>query len=264
MLHLLHSCQYVRCENTSNFPSHFYSAIVATFLYMGGRYDSINDELDSENWAFLTMMMVYFFFTVILMLNVLIALINAAFIDGDETWNLVWLENRLHVIESVENLTFNIPGFREHFNYFPNEVYYTATTKEIEEYQNQYLTDDLNNVPMRCASPEPSSLALAKPNIIQSGKTYVPSIADTSEAAENSMKEELKEQLAVQMQAQAKALQDQVQASVEKESEALQARIEKQIQAALQEQSVAHQTQMKEIQAMLATFLASKADVGPS
>ncbi|KAF9183782.1 hypothetical protein BGZ50_004071 [Haplosporangium sp. Z 11] len=257
MLHLLHSCQYVRCENTSKFPSHFYSAIVATFLYMGGRYDSINDELDSENWAFLTMMMVYFFFTVILMLNVLIALINAAFIDGDETWRLVWLENRLRVIES----------FREHLNYFPNEVYYTATTEEIEKYQEQNFADDLNNAPKRCASPEPSSLAIAKPNIIQSGKTYIPSIpdnTDTSEAAENSMKEELKEQLTVHMQAQAKALQDQVQASVERESGALQERIERQVQAALQEQSVAHQAQMKEIQALLATFLASKADVGPS
>ncbi|KAF9176496.1 hypothetical protein BGZ51_000497, partial [Haplosporangium sp. Z 767] len=107
----------------------------------GGQYNSIEKELTSENWAFQTLMMVFFFFTVILLLNVLIALINQAFTDGDGAWRQAWLQNRLHVIEIVENLSFHIPGFREHSNYFPDVIYYSVTDQEIEELKKEYPAD---------------------------------------------------------------------------------------------------------------------------
>ncbi|KAF9171049.1 hypothetical protein BGX21_008077 [Mortierella sp. AD011] len=56
------------------------------------------------------MMIIYLFFTVILMLNVLIALINSGYDESDRTWELVWLQNRLLYIESAENLSHSIPG----------------------------------------------------------------------------------------------------------------------------------------------------------
>ncbi|KAF9176688.1 hypothetical protein BGZ50_009839, partial [Haplosporangium sp. Z 11] len=140
-LHLLRSCPFMECDTDTEFPLHFYRAVSTTLLYMGGQYSSIEKELTSENWAFQTLMIVFFFFTVVLLLNVLIALINQAFNDGDGTWRLMWLQNRLHVIESVENLSFHIPGFREHHNYFPDVIYYSATDQEIEDFKAKYTAD---------------------------------------------------------------------------------------------------------------------------
>ncbi|KAG0284014.1 hypothetical protein BGZ98_006076 [Dissophora globulifera] len=57
------------------------------------------------------------------------ALINVAFTAGDDTWRPVWLENRLHYVTNAENMTFQIPGFRRAHDWFPSEIYYTATAK---------------------------------------------------------------------------------------------------------------------------------------
>ncbi|KAI1294318.1 hypothetical protein EDD11_008143 [Mortierella claussenii] len=79
-------------------------------LKTGGRYDPITNDLSSDNSAFQMLMIAYFFFTVILMLNVLIALLNVAFNNGDMSWRQVWLRNRMRVVESAENLSYLVPG----------------------------------------------------------------------------------------------------------------------------------------------------------
>ncbi|KAI7826934.1 hypothetical protein BC939DRAFT_446252, partial [Gamsiella multidivaricata] len=113
ILHLLHACSFESCKDLGlSFPRHFYYAISSTYLFMGGRYDPISDILNDQehpNWPFHMVMIIYFFFTVILMLNVLIALINVAFTAGDETWVQAWLQYRLQIIQSAENLTYHIP-----------------------------------------------------------------------------------------------------------------------------------------------------------
>ncbi|KAF9955430.1 hypothetical protein BGZ72_003739 [Mortierella alpina] len=99
ILHLLRACTMEPCpESETDFPEHFYGAISSTYFFMGGRYDSVGKEFSSDkNWTFHTMMMSYLFFTVILMLNVLI-------------------------------------GFRQTYNWFPKEIYYTASAKDVEKY----------------------------------------------------------------------------------------------------------------------------------
>ncbi|KAI8597139.1 hypothetical protein EDD21DRAFT_226232 [Dissophora ornata] len=88
------------------------------------------------------MMALFFFFTVILMLNVLIALINVAFAKGDDGWRLVWIESRLRHIESAENMSYHIPGFRQTYDYFPREIYYSATPKQVHEHWVKYDAKD--------------------------------------------------------------------------------------------------------------------------
>ncbi|KAG0255757.1 hypothetical protein BG011_004955 [Mortierella polycephala] len=152
IMHVLHACAFTTCigpdptldpapdaEPIVMFPKHFYKAISSTFFLMGGRYDPVNNDLDSNNWAFHTLMIVYFFFTVIVMLNVLIALINAGFSVGDETRHLVWVENRLRYVASAEEMSFHIPGFRESHDYFPKEIYYSATPQQVKDYKAKYL-----------------------------------------------------------------------------------------------------------------------------
>ncbi|KAF9949936.1 hypothetical protein BGZ72_008322 [Mortierella alpina] len=144
IMHLLYACLGDKCPEPidGGFPLHFYQAVSSTYFFMGGRYDSINSDLDSDSWAFHTMMIIYFFFTVILMLNVLIGLVNLAFNDGDRTWRLVWLKNRLRYIESAENLSYRVPGLRQAYNCFPNEIYYSSTPQTIAEYRKRCFGED--------------------------------------------------------------------------------------------------------------------------
>ncbi|KAF9965676.1 hypothetical protein BGZ70_004344 [Mortierella alpina] len=139
-LHLLRACPVLGgCEEpTTKLTSHFLGALSATYFFMGGRYDPVGDEFDSQDWGFHLMMVVYFFFTVIVMLNVLIALINVAFTKGDDSWRLVWIESRLRYIESAENMSYHIPGFRQSHNWFPKEIFYSATLQEVRAYREKY------------------------------------------------------------------------------------------------------------------------------
>ncbi|KAG0019050.1 hypothetical protein BGZ81_009949 [Podila clonocystis] len=123
---------------SADYPKNPFMAFSATYFFMGGRLDPVSDLFSQKDTWFHVMMIIYFFFTVILMLNVLIALVNVAFNTGDESWRVIWHENRLRYIESAENVTMNIPGFRRTHSWFPNEVYYTATQKEVDEYEAKY------------------------------------------------------------------------------------------------------------------------------
>ncbi|KAG0198388.1 hypothetical protein BGX33_012366 [Mortierella sp. NVP41] len=139
------------CVNTPDCPSYnegfsanlFRSFSMAYFM-MGGRYDPVRNGFNTDNVGFHLMMGLYFFFSVILMLNVLIALLNNAFDDGDQKWRLEWLENRLHYIERAENFTYDIPGFRAAHDYFPETIYYTATPLQVRNYEkeSQKISED--------------------------------------------------------------------------------------------------------------------------
>ncbi|KAF9156447.1 hypothetical protein BG015_005171 [Linnemannia schmuckeri] len=114
-------------------------SVLVVFFHMGGRYDPVSAELDStDDWAFHLAMFIFLFSTTILMLNVLIALINVAFGKGDDGWRLAWIEARLRYIESAENLSCHIPGFRQTYNCFPKFIYFTATAKEVNAYIKKY------------------------------------------------------------------------------------------------------------------------------
>ncbi|KAF9574330.1 hypothetical protein EC968_006837 [Mortierella alpina] len=112
----------------------------------GGRFDPIEEQLESDDWGFHFMMMINFFFTVIVMLNVLIALINKAFTKGDDDWRLDWIESRLHYIELAENLSYHIPGFRQTHNWFPKEIYFSVPAKEVAEYREEELKTQVQSL----------------------------------------------------------------------------------------------------------------------
>ncbi|KAF9435825.1 hypothetical protein BGZ76_005428 [Entomortierella beljakovae] len=128
-------------EDESKCLPNFYQAVFSTFFYMGGLYDPISEDIKKGDWRFLTLMLIYFFFTIILLLNVLIALINSAYSKGDETWELVWLENRLKYVESVESISYDIPGFRQMSDIFPSSIYYSATAPKVKAYEDKRNAD---------------------------------------------------------------------------------------------------------------------------
>ncbi|KAF9284641.1 hypothetical protein BGZ68_004516 [Mortierella alpina] len=139
-LHVLKACPLSGvCEKrVSRFPVNFMGALSATYFFMGGRYDLVAGEFETEGWEFHLVMAVYFFFTVIVMLNVFIALINVAFNMDDENWRLDWNESRLRYIEAAENMSYDIPGFRQSHNWFPKEIFYTATLQEVRAFREKH------------------------------------------------------------------------------------------------------------------------------
>ncbi|KAF9152689.1 hypothetical protein BG015_004858 [Linnemannia schmuckeri] len=138
ILHLLHACIGDECPASSaGFSDNMLRAISMTYFMMGGRYDPIDNGFGSDNVGFHLMMIIFFFFTVILMLNVLIALINHAIDDGDQTWQLDWLQNRMRYVESAENMTYDIPGFRSSNDWFPETIYYTGTPQQVRDYEKE-------------------------------------------------------------------------------------------------------------------------------
>ncbi|KAF9962623.1 hypothetical protein BGZ72_000043 [Mortierella alpina] len=146
-LHLLRACPVVDgCKDlTIKFSDDFFGALSTTYFFMGGRYDQVEEEFDIGGWEFHVMMAVYFFFTVVVMLNVLIALVNVAFAKGDEKWRLVWNESRLRYIESAENMSYHIHGFRQAHNWFPKEIFYSAPLQEVTAYRKKYPTQPIEN-----------------------------------------------------------------------------------------------------------------------
>ncbi|KAF9110595.1 hypothetical protein BGX27_006149 [Mortierella sp. AM989] len=114
-------------------------SVLVVSLHMGGRWDPANELFMTENWAFHIMMAICFFCTVILTMNVLIALINKAFATGDEGWRLSWVESRLRYIESAEELSYHIPGFRQTYNWFPKEIYFSSSRQKAQKFRERYL-----------------------------------------------------------------------------------------------------------------------------
>ncbi|KAF9432964.1 hypothetical protein BGZ76_010052 [Entomortierella beljakovae] len=164
ILHMYYGCSTEGgCGLGTDFPKHFFYALSNVYFVMGGRYDPLINALQKEDLAAHIMIMIYFFFTVVLMINFLIesgkerrgketnfnalfvVLINTAFGKGDERWRQVWVENRLRYVEAAENMSFVIEGFRCKHNWFPNEIYYTAVPAQIEQYRNKLLKKAYTN-----------------------------------------------------------------------------------------------------------------------
>ncbi|KAF9932273.1 hypothetical protein FBU30_008568 [Linnemannia zychae] len=93
------------------------------------------------------------------------ALINNAIDDGDKTWELDWLQNRMRYVESAENLTYDLPGYREsHRFFFPETIYYTATPLQVREYEKRtkkIISETIN-------TSEMSIIAQAKSHMLHS------------------------------------------------------------------------------------------------
>ncbi|CAO3568674.1 unnamed protein product [Mortierella alpina] len=126
------------------FPREYLQAASATYFFMTGDYGPVQTSLTNGHWTIQLMVSVFFFLTAVLMMNVVIALMNGVYTETIPIVDQIWIKNRLELIAQAESLTFFLPYFRNHFDYFPKWVYYTATDKEVEEYRRRYGLDEMN------------------------------------------------------------------------------------------------------------------------
>ncbi|KAI8351679.1 hypothetical protein B0O80DRAFT_111007 [Mortierella sp. GBAus27b] len=70
----LNACQSGPCDKDgeSSYPTGFFEALSATYFFLSGRYDPVNSSFGSNSVGFHIMMIIFYFFTVLLLLNILI------------------------------------------------------------------------------------------------------------------------------------------------------------------------------------------------
>ncbi|KAF9091391.1 hypothetical protein BGX27_002025, partial [Mortierella sp. AM989] len=120
-LHLLRACSYEGCEvpgPEKGLPENFFHAMSVIYFFMSGRWDPVSEYFKSGNWAFRS--------------------ISKAFDFGDDAWLSVWVEVRLRYIESAENLSYHIPGFRQTYGWFPKEIYFSSSLQKVQEFREKY------------------------------------------------------------------------------------------------------------------------------
>ncbi|KAF9110686.1 hypothetical protein BGX27_006011 [Mortierella sp. AM989] len=159
--HLLHTRRYrpdcfpvdplnprVNChlkDYPGDYPSNFFAALTDTYFFLAGRYDPVGSSLDGGSTGFRIMMLIFFMFTAILLLNILIAVMNDAFDHSKSEGEVAWRKQLSEVITEVER--FLMPRkYRERSDYFPDYIYYYASEQDAEkyEYKTKFLMDDSN------------------------------------------------------------------------------------------------------------------------
>ncbi|KAG0219163.1 hypothetical protein BGX33_004481 [Mortierella sp. NVP41] len=92
----------------------------------------------SDSWANFALAFAFFLFNVIILLNMIIVLIQETSApDAQDKWKQEWFKHRLHFVESAENSSYRNSGVRKKFKKFPDVVYYSATSKEICDYEKE-------------------------------------------------------------------------------------------------------------------------------
>ncbi|KAF9153703.1 hypothetical protein BG015_002831 [Linnemannia schmuckeri] len=143
-LHMIPACpDMASCQNPSilmgdNRPSDFFAAVSG--IHLSGRNGwGGGGLLYSDNWANFVLALIFFLFNIIMFINMAIVLIqDAAKKEGQEQWEQEWFKHRLKFVESAENMSYRSSGARKNGRQFPDVVYYSATAKDIREYQKNH------------------------------------------------------------------------------------------------------------------------------
>ncbi|KAG0226466.1 hypothetical protein BGW42_003633, partial [Actinomortierella wolfii] len=131
------SCQ--EFEPPSSFPAGFFEGISGTLFFLAGRYDFVEGNFEQGDLSFHLLMIIFYFFTGLVLLNVLIALMNDAYNQCSEEGQLAWLKQWSKVLDEVEMI------FLRHFqtkrlrNLFPDYIYYAAPTQDADTYRAELM-----------------------------------------------------------------------------------------------------------------------------
>ncbi|KAF9899891.1 hypothetical protein EC991_008159 [Linnemannia zychae] len=130
-------------ETKPAFPKQYFNAVTTTYFFIVGKYDAVADSMGQGQAAIQIMVAFFVFLTAILMLNVVIALMNAGYGAGAAEALLVWLRNRVEVVARAENLSYLIPNYRHERDNFPRYIFYTATEAQVRSFAKKYDRPEL-------------------------------------------------------------------------------------------------------------------------
>ncbi|KAF9352088.1 hypothetical protein BGX34_000179 [Mortierella sp. NVP85] len=148
LLYVLHTQQYRKCEewNTdgtckdtnyrSKYPTDFLEAFSTTYFFLSGRYEPVEDSFLNGSTAFRAVMVIFFFFTAILLLNLLIALMNHIFNKSEKEGERAYWKLLSEVLSEMEMVTM----YSERAGYSDSHseyVYYCASDEEVKKFQSR-------------------------------------------------------------------------------------------------------------------------------
>ncbi|KAF9937280.1 hypothetical protein BGZ65_001607 [Modicella reniformis] len=110
-----------------------------------GRYDPVSDSFDKGSVGFSFMMAVFYFFTAILLLNVLIAIMNDAFNESATEGNIAHWKLLSEVIAEVETHAMLEQSLKK-ADYYPKQIFYRASEEEALEFHSEYSITDISNL----------------------------------------------------------------------------------------------------------------------
>ncbi|KAF9112551.1 hypothetical protein BGX27_003186 [Mortierella sp. AM989] len=154
LLHLLHTRKYreecieTSCEDDDypdGYPKGFFKALSTTYFFLAGRWDPVDALLDRGETSFHIMMVLFFFATTVVLLNILIALMNDAYEECRNEGQLAWLKQWSEVIAEVEMFLMS-QSTRQNRNFFPDYIYYGANEQEAELYESKFSIGNKSNL----------------------------------------------------------------------------------------------------------------------
>ncbi|KAG0241796.1 hypothetical protein BGW41_005303 [Actinomortierella wolfii] len=121
-------------------------AIVAMYLHLAGRYDSVESDFESGPAQFLMLMIIFYVLGFILMLTVLIAQVSAAFSDACKEGERAWRMQLSVTLAEAEMLINHFTWVRKYIPILkrkksqpqPNMIYYMAPGQVAAEYKASF------------------------------------------------------------------------------------------------------------------------------
>ncbi|CAG8545549.1 14516_t:CDS:10 [Acaulospora morrowiae] len=126
-------------DKNKNFQD-FGSSLVSFYFILIGQYDSVSDERDN-NRTITILLMLFSFFTAILLLNVLIAIMADVVKETETSGIRAWLKQKAEVIAEIE-MYMMTSAQRRRKDYFPSLIYYYANPDNIKAYKKKLVNDD--------------------------------------------------------------------------------------------------------------------------
>ncbi|KAG0222295.1 hypothetical protein BGX31_009240 [Mortierella sp. GBA43] len=121
-------------DRVGDYPKEFFPALSASYFFLSGRYDPVSDLLTSGPGAFRVLMAIFYFFMVVLLFNILIAVMNDAFNESAKEGRNTQLRLVSEILHSSEKF------YRLKEN--PRYIYYGATDEEVMQFREQCAEQD--------------------------------------------------------------------------------------------------------------------------
>ncbi|KAF9995602.1 hypothetical protein BGZ65_008758, partial [Modicella reniformis] len=162
------------------YPTGFFAAFSATLFFLAGRYNSVDKSFEKGSISFNVMMVAFYFFTGILLLNLLIALMYDVFTESTKDGAIIHLDLLAEIVAEVETYSMS-NNDRDRGDYYPKYMYYCASEEEIARFRTKYSISGVsylsaeNRFQVETSGADASSIqrTIINDNIMALGKDMV-------------------------------------------------------------------------------------------
>ncbi|KAF9360798.1 hypothetical protein BGX34_007496 [Mortierella sp. NVP85] len=161
----LNGYRYGQCQNDDNCDLQKKSFIFSfsTFFFMAGRYDPISNYFEDGPAGFYVMIALFFMVIGILLLNIMIALMNDAFVETEKERMVGYMRILCDIAADMEYH----PLTRREVPNPPKYIYYYATDEEVMLFQSKYPASNVSSLTTQSPVQEMSELGDVKQELAE-------------------------------------------------------------------------------------------------